>query len=59
VAAFRSEKAIKVQNILHEHRDNVFQERANVSRLGGLCTEKEEFVLCCGGVASDMNILVV
>jgi hypothetical protein len=57
-ATFGSEKAIEVQNILHEHGDNVFQERANVSRLGGLCTLMEEFVLCCGGVASDIFILV-
>jgi hypothetical protein len=43
-AALGSEEAIKVQNILHEHRDDIFQQRADISRLGSFGAEMEDLI---------------
>jgi hypothetical protein len=43
-AALGSEEAIKVQNILNKHRDDIFQQRADISRLGSFGTEMEDLI---------------
>jgi hypothetical protein len=55
-AAFGSEKAIEVQNILLEHGDNIVQERANVTRLGGLGAEMKDLIFC---YCSTMVVVVL
>jgi hypothetical protein len=39
-----SEEAIKIQNILHKHRDDIFQQRADISCLGSFGAEMEDLI---------------
>jgi hypothetical protein len=43
-AAFGSEEAIKVQHILNKHRDDIFQQRADISRLGSFGTKMKDLI---------------
>jgi hypothetical protein len=56
-AAFSSEEAIKVQNILREHGDDIFQERANISRLGSFGTKMINLIFGCSqNEEGDKNV---